>query len=237
MQTAIAAFPEAAVPAARHLATNVGPSGFARQADARGDVAGLPLAGQVLSFSEGSEIYAEGDDVRSFYKVVSGTVRTCKFLSDGRRQIDGFHAEGEIFGLEIGGVHGLSAEAVTDCTVIAYRWRGQAALADDGETARTVFSLAMQCLMRAQHHSLLLGRRSAAQKLAAFLIDMAGRRSANDGSVELAMTRQDIADYLGLTIETVSRTLSQFERDRLIALPAARRIVLKNRSALEDLGD
>ncbi|MCB8839892.1 helix-turn-helix domain-containing protein [Aurantimonas sp. VKM B-3413] len=207
-------------------------------ADARGEAAGTPLAGQVLTFAEGSEIYCEGDEVRSFYKVVSGTVRTCKFLSDGRRQIDGFHGEGEIFGLESGSEHRLSAEAVSDCTVIAYRWRGFAALGNgDGAAAQAVFQLAMQCLERAQEHSLLLGRRSAAQKLAAFLINLAGRGNGKGGSVDLAMTRQDIADYLGLTIETVSRTLSQFERDRVIALPSARHVVLRNRAALEACAD
>ena len=188
----------------------------------------------MLSFPEGAAIYCEGDPIRSFYKVTGGVVRTCRFTSDGRRQIDGFHAEGQVFGLEIGGGHRLSAEAVSECCVVAYRWPG---LGDfdggEGETARTVFGLAMTCLQRAQEHALLLGHRSAAQKLAAFLLDLAGRGNA----VDLAMTRQDIADYLGLTIETVSRTLSQFERDHLIALPAARHVVLRNRMSLEDLID
>lgn len=199
--------------------------------------ASAPLAGQVLNFAEGREIYAEGEAVRSFYKVIDGVVRTCTFASDGRRQIDGFHAEGEIFGLEMSDEHRLSAEAVTDCTVVAYRWAGLASFnGGDGETARAVFGLAMQCLERTRDHSLLLGRRSAAQKLASFLLDLA-ERGGSEGGVELAMSRQDIADYVGLTIETVSRTLSQFERDHLIALPSTRHVVLRNRSALVELAD
>ncbi|GGD41356.1 helix-turn-helix domain-containing protein [Aureimonas glaciei] len=197
----------------------------------------VALAGQVLNFAEGREIYAEGEAVRSFYKVIDGVVRTCTFASDGRRQIDGFHAEGEIFGLEMSDEHRLSAEAVTDCTVVAYRWAGLASFnGGDGETARAVFGLAMQCLERTRDHSLLLGRRSAAQKLAAFLLDLA-ERGGEDGGIDLAMSRQDIADYVGLTIETVSRTFSQFERDHLIALPSIRHVVLRNRSALVELAD
>ncbi|MCE7028047.1 helix-turn-helix domain-containing protein [Jiella avicenniae] len=204
--------------------------------ESQGRAAGTALAGQVLSFAEGREIYAEGDTVRSFYKVMHGVVRTCRFTSDGRRQIDGFHAEGEIFGLETGGEHRLSAEAVTDCCVVAYRWSGLDAFdGGEGATALTVFGFAMTCLKRSQAHALLLGRRSAAQKLASFLLDWAGRGTGE--CVDLAMTRQDIADYLGLTIETVSRTMSQFERDKLIALPSSRHVVLRNRAALQDLVD
>ncbi|MEF2550114.1 helix-turn-helix domain-containing protein [Aurantimonas sp. A2-1-M11] len=203
----------------------------------RGDGTGVALTGTVRNYAHDSEIYADGDDVRFFYKVVSGVVRTCKFLSDGRRQIDGFHAAGEIFGLEMSAEHTLSAEAVTDCAVIAYRWRGLQGPGSHGEPmAPQVFSYAMRCLERAQHHSLLLGRRGAAQRLAAFLLEMA-RTEVDNTIVDLAMTRQDIADYLGLTIETVSRTLSQFERDRLIALPSARHVVLRNRTALASLND
>ena len=206
-------------------------------ARAAGEAVGAPLTGPAMKFAQDSEIYAQGEEVRSFYKVVGGVVRTCKFLNDGRRQIDGFHTAGEIFGLEMSGEHRLSAEAVSACTVIAYRWRGLAALGEgDGQTAQQVFSFAMLSMERAREHSLLLGRRSAAQKLAAFLVEMA-IRGEGAGTVNLAMTRQDIADYLGLTIETVSRTLSQFERERLIELPSARHVVLRNRAAFRDLCD
>ena len=205
-------------------------------AGSRAPAAGTALAGQVLSFAEGRAIFGEGDTVRSFYKVMSGVVRTCRFTSDGRRQIDGFHVEGEIFGLETGDEHRLSAEAVTDCCVVAYRWPGFDAFdGGEGDTTLTVFGFAMRCLKRSQAHALLLGRRSAAQKLAAFLLDWASRGTGE--CVDLAMTRQDIADYLGMTIETVSRTMSQFERDRLIALPSSRHVVLRNRAALQDLVD
>jgi CRP/FNR family nitrogen fixation transcriptional regulator len=193
------------------------------------------LAGTVMQFAPERAIYEEGDQVRHFYKVVRGMVRTCRFLNDGRRQIDAFHAEGDVFGLESGTEHRLSAEAVSECTVIAYRRRGMdGAMARDDSMARQFFSHAMTCLMRAQEHSLLLGRGTAAQKIATFLLEMAHRGSC-DAVVDLAMSRQDIADYLGLTIETVSRTMSHLERDAVIGLPTARRVVLKDRRALKTM--
>jgi CRP/FNR family nitrogen fixation transcriptional regulator len=194
------------------------------------------LTGAVAHFAADRQIYAEGDEARSFYKVVSGVVRTCRFLSDGRRQIDEFHMEGDIFGFEAGNDHRLSAEAVSACTVIAYRRRGlETMVGDDDRLRRWFFCHVMESLARAREHSLLLGRGSAAQKIAAFLLDLA-EREASSTAIDLAMSRQDIADYLGLTIETVSRTLSHLERDGTIGLPTARRVLLKDRRGLEALG-
>lgn len=194
-----------------------------------------PLAAPALHFAPDCEIYAEGDAAASFYKVQSGVVRTCKYLSDGRRQIDAFYVAGDVFGIESGPVHGLSAEAVTPCNVTPYRRIGLEKIAgQDDAMALKLFSYAMGCLERTRAHSLLLGRGSATQKLAAFLLDVTHRKPV-DEMIELAMTRQDIADYLGMTIETVSRTLSQLERDGVIALSSARRIRLNNRAALQAL--
>lgn len=200
--------------------------------EARG---GFELSGAVTHFAPDRQLYAEGDDARSFYKVVSGVVRTCRFLSDGRRQIDAFHMEGDVFGFEAGADHRMSAEAVSDCTVIAYRRRGlESMLFHDDRLGNWFFSHAMTTLALAREHSLLLGRGSAAQKIAAFLQEIA-KREGNDSTVDLPMSRQDIADYLGLTIETVSRTLSQLEREGTIALPTARRVMLKDQRALRTL--
>jgi CRP/FNR family transcriptional regulator, nitrogen fixation regulation protein len=193
---------------------------------------GLDLSGVVMNVAADRQIYGEGDEARCFYKVVKGVVRTCRFLNDGRRQIDAFHTQDEVFGFEAGQDHKMAAEAVSDCTVIAYRRRGlETMVFQDDRLGRWFFSHAMTCMELAREHSLLLGRGSAAQKIAMFLLEFA-RREGCDSTVELAMSRQDIADYLGLTIETVSRTLSQLERDGVIALPAARRVVLKDRQAL-----
>ena len=140
-------------------------------------------------------------------------MRTCKFRSDGQRQIDGFHLPGEIFGFGTGATHRLSAEAVCDSAVVAYRWRAFTSRGDiDDRLVGQFFVCAMQSLRRAQEHSLLLGRRGAAQRVAAFLVEMADRAGCYH-IIDLPIARQDIADYLGLTIETVCRTLSNFERE------------------------
>lgn len=191
------------------------------------EATGVPLAGKVIEFAQDTCIFDEGDATRSFYKVVSGVVRTCKYRSGGRRQIDGFHEEGDIFGLEPGTEYSLTAEAVSDCTLVAYKWRGLEAACGDGDRTAMVFGFALKSLQRTRDHALLLGGATAAQKVATFLFEIAERRQA-DGAVDLLMCRQDIADYLGLTIETVSRTLSQFERNGLIALPSARHVVLRD---------
>ena len=194
----------------------------------------LRAAGTVVQVAAGCEIFAEGDVTDVFYKVISGVVRVCKFLNDGRRQIEAFHMEGEVFGFAMGGEHVLSAEAVNDCTLVSYRRRSVESLAQtDGNVSRQMFQFAMQNLAQAQTHSLLLGRRGAAEKVAAFLLSWS--EHAGSRTVHLAMTRQDIADYLGLTIESVSRSLSQMERDGLIALPNTREVRLSNVEALEDL--
>lgn len=202
---------------------------------ARGLANNEPQLGSVQNFAQEREIYAEGAPADHFYKVVSGVVRTCKFLLDGRRQIEAFHTPGDIFGLEPGTEHDLSAEAVSNCTVIAYRKSKLDGIAtDDKNLSQELLCLAIAGMARAREHSLLLGRRSAVEKVASFLLDWA-EKSKGEGTVCLAMTRQDIADYLGLTIETVSRTLSQLEREKIIDLPSARQIRLCNLEQLEDL--
>jgi len=195
----------------------------------------LRAAGSVIHVPEGREIFAEGDDSETFYKVVSGVARVCKLLNDGRRQIESFHVAGDVFGFELGMARSLSAEAVNDCTLIAYRRRHVESLAKgDSSIGTHMFRLAMENLAQAQSHALLLGRRGAVEKVAAFLLGWATHFGAAK-LIPLAMTRQDIADYLGLTIETVSRSLSQLEREGVIALPSIREVRLNNITALEDL--
>lgn len=195
----------------------------------------LQAAGSVIHVAEGSEIFAEGDNTDYIYKVVSGVARVCKFLSDGRRQIEAFHIPGEVFGFEEGDERKLCAEAVTDCTLVSLRRRHIETLAQkDLSVGHELLHYAMLNLVQAQRHSLLLGRRGAAERVASFLLHWS-EHSAEKGVINLVMTRQDIADYLGLTIETVSRSLSQFERDGIIALPNTREIRLKNMNTLETL--
>ncbi len=199
------------------------------------DDVGLASTGSVLHFTQDQQVFGEGDQAEFLFKVASGVIRTCRFHGDGRRQIDDFHIAGDIFGLETSQHYQVSAEAVCDCMVIAYRRRGVEKRAPGNETlSQQLFLVALQSMNRAREHALLLGRRSAVEKVASFLIEW-GQRAPASTTVTLAMTRQDIADYLGLTIETVSRTLSQLERDGLITLVTARRIEIKDVQALRAL--
>jgi len=185
----------------------------------------------------GEELFAEGGPCSQFYKVVSGTMRTVKLLSDGRRQIDAFHLPGDVFGLESGASHRFSAEAVDEVVVVAYRRNGFADFVlGDPRFGEQVMSSMMTSLDRAHEHAVLLGRKTALEKMASFLLDLARRLSRTD-RVELAMQRCDIADHLGLTIETVSRTLTQMVKAGLIRLAeAGRTVILADKSALQLLG-
>ena len=182
-------------------------------------------------FGRNTEVYGEGEPIENVYRVVSGAVRTYRLLSDGRRQIGDFHIAGDVFGLEGGEERQFTAEAIVDSTVIVTKRKTLTALAaDDTELNRELWSQTAGELRRAQDHLMMLGRKRAQERVAAFLLDLAGRNQSD--VIELPMSRQDIADYLGLTIETVSRTLTRLEEEESIAMPASRRIVLCNKVAL-----
>jgi CRP/FNR family nitrogen fixation transcriptional regulator len=194
----------------------------------------IEFRGTAMLFATNAEIYGEGEPADYLYKVVSGAVRTYKVLVDGRRHIGGFYLPGDIFGLETGEEHALSAEAITECRVLVIKHSALVALARvDQEVAFQLWVLTGKELRRLQDHLLLLIK-TAPERVASFLLTMAERLS-NDNSVDLPMSRRDIADYLGLTIETVSRSLTQIENSGAIELPSRRRFVLHNRSALNRL--
>jgi CRP/FNR family transcriptional regulator, nitrogen fixation regulation protein len=202
--------------------------------DGEDQVGTIELMGATMPFSRNSEIYGENEPADYLYKVVSGAVRTYKVLIDGRRQIGAFYLPGDIFGLEIGAEHSFSAEAITDCRIIVIKRSAVVALAArDNEVAQEMWALTARELQRMQAHVLVLIK-SAQERVASFLLEMAERAPAA-GVVELPMSRQDIADYLGLTIETVSRTLTHLEKTAAIEVPTSRRILLRNRSALNRL--
>jgi len=195
----------------------------------------LDLQGPTLRFGRDEEVFGEGEAAEHVYKVVSGAVRAFRILADGRRQISEFYLPGDCFGLEAGVTHRCSAEALTDTQLIVARRTSLTERAGQSpELARSLWRLVVGDLQRSQDHVLMLGRRSAAERLASFLIDLA-RRSRAGENLELPMSRLDIADFLGLTIETVSRTLTQFQESRLIQLASCRSIRLRDRTALETL--
>ena len=152
----------------------------------------------------------------------------------GRRQVGAFHMPGDIFGFETGDEHTFSDEAITDCKIIVIKRSAVMALAArDNDVARQMWELTARELQRVQKHSLALIK-TAEERVAGFLLEMADR-VASGGTVELPMSRQDIAAYLGLTIETVSRSLKLLEDAAAIEVARRRRILLRNRPALRRL--
>jgi CRP/FNR family transcriptional regulator, nitrogen fixation regulation protein len=197
------------------------------------------LAGHAIFCSEfkyrrGTEIFGEAEPIEYLYQVKSGAVRSYKLLADGRRQIMAFHLPGDIFGVENGAVHRFTAEAIVETTVhltdrqnVVDKDRGSATVSTN------VRRLVTSSLQHAETHMLLLGRKTAIEKVAAFLIEMDVRLTAT-GILSLPMNRRDIADYLGLTLETVSRSMSQLrDRDILSFVgQSQRQIVLRDRARL-----
>lgn len=187
------------------------------------------LVGSPFTYRREEEIFGEGEDADYVYRIDSGAVRSCKILPDGRRQINAFHIPGDLFGLEGGPTHRLTAEAVSDTTVVLFRRRQLETLAArDASIAFRLWTMTAKELRQAEDQMIRLGRRSAVERVAAFLVEM-DRRFGGTGRIQLPMSRRDIADYLGLTLETVSRSLSQLQSKQALTLSCARLVQLNNR--------
>ena len=203
----------------------------ARPSSALGEV--IERLGVRMSYGREQEIYAQEDPVEFLYCVISGVVRTTRLTPDGRRLIGDFYYAGDIFGLEPGPDHQFGAEALSDCEVQVVRRAAARAHAGDAELNRAVLEATGRELARAQEHLMLLGRKTACEKVASFLLEMADRSKAE--VVTLPMGRQDMADYLGLTIETVSRMLTQLQADGLVEFTGCRHFRIKHRAAMARL--
>ncbi len=188
-------------------------------------------------YKKGSEIYGEKEPADYVYQVTSGAVRIYKLLSDGRRQIGAFHLVGDIFGLENRDTHRFTAEAIVDTTLQLVERRSLEKLAQrDVMVANNLLNLTTTNLQHAEDHMLFLGRKTALERVAAFLLEM-DRRLTAAGIIALPMCRRDIADYLGLTLETVSRALSNLHERGILGFLGAnqRQIVLLDRQQLANL--
>jgi len=207
----------------------------ARQAEAGGSAA----PGVTMTLPKGGFVFEQGDASEGYYKVLSGAVRLCRLLPDGRRHVADFVVGGEIFGFEHRTVQGYTAEAITDATVARFPTGSlEFAMAGDPALGRTLLATACSALAAAHEQLLVLGRMSAAERVAVFLLRMARRTGHQDEArptIHLFMSRADIADHLGLTPETVCRTLTAFRREGLVALEAPSRIVLLQPAALREL--
>jgi CRP/FNR family transcriptional regulator, nitrogen fixation regulation protein len=205
-----------------------------------GQLGELSRARTMLSefkYARGAEIYGESEPADYIYQVVDGAVRSYKLLSDGRRQIGAFHLAGDIFGLENSTLHRFTAEAIVETTVRLIRRCSLEHVAEtDVVVALDLLNMTTRNLRHAEEHMLLLGRKTSLERVAAFLLEM-DRRLTAAGIIALPMSRRDIADYLGLTLETVSRALSCLHAKGILGFlgQTQREIVLLDRVRLAEL--
>jgi CRP-like cAMP-binding protein len=190
----------------------------------------LANAGTRFEVKRGQEIFPEGGTAAYCYRLMDGSVRLVKLMVDGRRQVCEFLKAGDFMGFETDDEHYFSAEAVSDCTLVRYPRRAvETLLAEDKDFARHVRQITGRGLQAAYQRMVLLCHKSAQERIAWFLLDIADRT----GAIHLPMTRGDIANHLGMAIETVSRVLGQFKHTGAIAQKSLSRIQVLNRDALE----
>ena len=203
----------------------------------------LDNLGTSVSYTRGKTLIEEGHPAEYVYKVVTGALRKVRLLPDGRRHITSFLMPGDFFGFADGTNYTHTVEAVADVTVVRYSRRGFEAVLDrDPRAGRHFLGLVCRALTASQDQLLLLGRKSALERMATFLLALSDRMGADceaapgpDVEIDLPMNRTDVADYLGLTIETVSRLVTRLRSQKIIDTPDAHRVVILKRDALEIL--
>jgi len=195
----------------------------------------LEAVGSVVNFARNATIFDEGGEVTASYKVVSGVVRLCRLSEDGRRQIAGFRLPGDLIGMEWTDEYEMTAEAVRDVIAVRYARTRLDRLAQERASVRDhVLAHLRQDLRSTQEHLIMLGCQTATERVAAFLLQLARRAGARDGDdIDMQLGRQDIADYLGLTLETVSRTFSDMTGRGIVASPKRRHVVIKSFARLK----
>jgi len=216
---------------------SAGPSNRSRFLGELGSLSQTEIVLSEFKYLRGAEIFGEAEPAEYVYQVIDGAAGSYKLLSDGRRQIGAFHLAGDIFGLENGGVHRFTAEAIVDTTMRLVKRVSLTHVAEsDTAVARDLLNMTAINLRHAEDHMLLLGRKTSLERVAAFLLEMDHRLTAA-GVMALPMCRRDIADYLGLTLETVSRALSVLEDKGILGFlgQTQRQIVLLDRPKLAEL--
>ena len=200
------------------------------------DLSNAQVSSTEFEYSKGTEIFRQTEPANNIYQVIEGAVRTHKLLSDGRRQFGAFRLSGDIFGLENGGLYRFTAEAIIDTTVrFVERLNLESAVKSNPVMARALLTMTAQNLQHVENHMLLLGRKNSQERVEAFLLEMNGRMTG-PGVLALPMSRRDIADYLGITLETVSRALSEFKRKGYLRFDTTQRqIVVLNAAGLTQL--
>lgn len=206
-----------------------------------GDLAQFKSLGSTIRLTAGQALFHEGDAATRVFSLTSGTLKLYKLLADGRRQIMGFMHPGDFLGISVDDEHAFTAEAMEDAQLCWFpRGRFDDFVESHSEMERELYLLAAHELGAAQRQLVLLGRKTATERLASFLLSLSERAAAAHGRAEivrLPMSRSDIADYLGLTKETVSRVLSSFRSDRVVRLQTLGTVEILDREELELLAE
>lgn len=210
-----------------------------------GEIERLQAIVRQVRISPRQILFREGDDADNVYNILSGVLKLYKLLPDGRRQITGFIYQGDYLGIASIGTHSFSAEAASEVSLCRFSRRKLYQLFDRYPALQSrLLGIATDELTAAQDQMLLLGRKTASEKLASFLLSLA-RRMAPCGAgnhditepIPVPMSRSDIADYLGLTVETVSRTLSRLKKTGHIVIADAHHITIARPDALRDIAE
>jgi len=191
-----------------------------------------------LRFQRNETIFSQGDAASHIYTIVTGCVRLCRHVPDGRRHIADFLFGGDIFGLGESAINSLAAEAVGTVTLAACPRSYFDRLGEGSTRVRSdlMAHLATR-LMTAQQLLLVVSCQNAKERLASFIVRMCERNNLYGNSLDLPMGRQDIADHLGLTIETICRAIAALKRDGLIDVPNAHQLIVKNMEGLRTLAE
>tara|TARA_R110000787_G_scaffold211281_3_gene321138 strand:- start:86211 stop:86969 length:759 start_codon:yes stop_codon:yes gene_type:complete len=203
------------------------------------DGSGVPLNVSEVAFARRESVFLEDDAADCFYEITSGMVCVFMAMADGRRQIVRFASKGDIVGLTLLERYEMSAETVTRTTALRVRPSGlREKLATVPQLAKNLLTYANAELVEAHQQMLMIGRKTATERVATFLWMMAEkcqRHGWREGHIPLAMSRADIADFLGLTTETVSRAITHLREAGLIACVGAGRVMLKDADSLQEL--
>jgi len=205
------------------------------------DLGRLDALAEHVALTPGQALIREGDEAKHVFNITSGSVRVYKLLPDGRRQITGFLFAGDFLGLATGQTYVFSAEAIEPVTACRFRKSDYRTLIRETPALEAaLLDRATHELAAAQNQMLLLGRKTALERIATFLLDLPGHdpaRATTEGLVRLPMTRSEIADYLGLTIETVSRVLTKLKTSGVIRLISLTELQIENAGRLRGLAD
>ncbi len=199
-------------------------------------MAALDRIGTVVTLDRDSSLFYEGDAADYYFRVIKGAVRSSKMLADGRRHIGAFFLAGDFIGLDADAIYPFVAEAMTSVTVMRYsRRKIDVLISEQPRVATYLVGIMRDGLCSARQRMTALGHMTAMERVASFLLELANR--ADDVRISLPMTRTDIGDYLGLTMETVSRAFSQLKNEGIIKQQNVHELAIVDRAALENLGE